>query len=226
MTPYHDHNAARAGPEMIKRLNRGERVALVSDAGTPLVSDPGYRLVRACIDAGIPVIPLPGPSAPVAALSVSGLPTDRFVFVGFPPPRTAARRRFLEEIAAIPATLVIMESPKRLAASLVDMADVLGAREAVIARELTKMFEEVKRGPLDVLANAYRDAGPAKGEITVVVAPPEPGDNTDPNAVDELLAAAMATMSVRDAVDTVAAETRVARNLVYSRALALRQEPE
>jgi len=220
MTPYHEHNAQRAGPALIKRLDRGDRVALVSDAGTPLVSDPGYRLVRDCIESGIPVVPLPGPSAPVAALSVSGLPTDRFFFAGFPPPRTAARRRFLAEISEIPATLVMMESPRRLAASLTDMADVLGAREAVVAREITKMFEEIKRGTLDALAEALQRAESVKGEITIVVAPPEGSESVDA----ALLIAAIKTMSVRDAVDAVAAETHSARSQVYSRALALHRE--
>jgi len=224
LTPYHEHNAARAGPALIKRLERGDRVALVSDAGTPLVSDPGYRLVRTCIDAGIRVIPLPGPSSPVAALSVSGLPTDRFLFAGFPPPRTAARRRFLAEVAAVPATLVMMEAPKRLADSLADMADVLGAREAVVARELTKMFEELKRGTLDALADAVRRADPVKGEVTIVVAPPKAGEMEDMGTVHKRLTTALETLSVRDAVDAVAAETGISRTQVYALALAIRRD--
>ena len=132
---YREHSAERVRPQLIKRLNDGETVALVSDAGTPLVSDPGYKLVRACIEAGVPVTPIPGPSSVLAAVVVSGLPTDRFLFAGFQPPRAAARRRALADLAPAPATLVFLESPRRLAASLADMADVLGDRQAAVARD-------------------------------------------------------------------------------------------
>ncbi len=152
LVPYHDHNAERARPALIRRLKNGETVALVSDAGTPLVSDPGYRLVRACIAEDVPVTVLPGPSAVLAALVLSGLPTDRFLFAGFLPPRKAARRRALAELAGVRASLVFMESARRLAAALADMAETLGRREAAVGRELTKMFEEVRRGPLPDLA--------------------------------------------------------------------------
>ena len=156
LTPYHEHNAQAAGPRLLRRLAAGEVVALVSDAGTPLVSDPGYRLVRAAIEAGVHVTSLPGPSAVTAALSIAGLPTDRFFFAGFLPSRGAARRRALGEFAAVPGSLVVFESPRRLGASLADMAAVLGPREAAVGRELTKRFEEVRRGRLDATRRRLR----------------------------------------------------------------------
>ncbi len=221
LTPYHEHNAARARPSLIKRLKCGQTVALVSDAGTPLVSDPGYKLVRACLDAGISVTAVPGPSAALTALMVSGLPTDRFLFAGFLPPRQAARRRALAELAAVPASLVFMESTRRLAAALADMAAVLGERETAVARELTKMFEDVRRGTPAALAAHYRDAGPPKGEVTLVVAPPAGDPSLGDDEMDRRLALAMAEGSVRDAVARVAAETGLAKRRLYARALEL-----
>jgi 16S rRNA (cytidine1402-2'-O)-methyltransferase len=223
LTPYHDHNARTAGPALVKRLADGGRIALVSDAGTPLVSDPGYRLVRACADAGVAVIPIPGPSAVLAALCVSGLPTDRFLFAGFAPPRTGPRRRFLAELATVPATLVLMESPRRLAAALADMAEILGPRQAVVARELTKLFEEVRRGALAELADHYREAAPPRGEVTLVVSPPAAPPQADDAEVDRLLSAALDEASVRDAAEQVAAETGLAKRHLYARALELRR---
>ena len=221
LVPYHDHNAERARPALIRRLKKGETVALVSDAGTPMVSDPGYRLVRACIAEDVPVTVLPGPSAVLAALVLSGLPTDRFLFAGFLPPRKAARRRALADLAGVRASLVFMESARRLAAALADMAETLGGRDAAVGRELTKMFEEVRRGPLPDLARHYRDRGPPRGEVTVVVAPP--GDEKAPSEgdVDRRLRAALETASVRDAATRVAAATGVPRRHIYARALAL-----
>ena len=218
---YHEHNAERIRPAIIERLKKGEIVALVSDAGTPLVSDPGYKLVRACIEDDIPVTTEPGASAAMAALVLSGLPTDRFLFAGFPPARAEARRAFLTEIAAVPATLVLLESPRRLAGLLADMAATLGPREVAVARELTKLFEEVRRGTLDALSAHYANAPTPKGEITVVVAPP--GDAPAPAAedVDARILTAMKTLSLRDAVDRVAIETGQKRRDVYKRALAL-----
>jgi 16S rRNA (cytidine1402-2'-O)-methyltransferase len=222
LTPYHDHNARTAGPALIERMQNGGTVALVSDAGTPLISDPGYRLVRNCVDLGIAVIPVPGASSVLAALCVSGLPTDRFLFAGFPPPRSTARRRFLAEVAHIPATLVFMESPRRLAATLSDMADVLGSRQAVVGRELTKAFEEMRRGTLVDLADHYRTAGPPKGEVTLVTAPPLAASE-DETAVDDHLLAALAEMSPRTAAQHVAAETGVPFRRVYARAIELKR---
>lgn len=221
LIPYHDHNAARARPALMKRLKNGESVALVSDAGTPLVSDPGYRLVRACIDDGIPVTAVPGPSAVLTSLMVAGLPTDRFLFAGFLPNRGAARRRALTDVAEVPASLVFMESARRLPASLADMADILGSRSAAVTREMTKMFEEVRRDDLAALAAHYREAGSPKGEVTIVVAPPLPAGPPDAAEVDRLLAQALAEASVRDAATRVAQATGLKRRDLYARALDL-----
>ena len=221
--PYHEHNAARAGPILLRHLERGQAVALVSDAGTPLISDPGYRLVNACHDAGIPVTVIPGASAPIAALAVSGLPSDRFLFAGFLPVKQAARRKTLKELSAVRATLVLFESPRRLAASLGDMAAILGHRKAAVARELTKFFEEVRRATLEELARHYREAGPPKGEVVIVVAPPEKSALLAADAVDidAQLGAALESLGVRDAAAKVAAATGVSKRELYSRALAL-----
>ena len=224
LTPYHDHNAPRVRPRLMALLKRGETVALVSDAGTPLVSDPGYKLVRACIDEGIPVTGVPGASAVLAALVVSGLPTDRFLFAGFLGPGRQARRRALTELARVPATLVVMESARRLADLLADMAAELGPRPAAVTRELTKMFEEVRRGPLAELAAHYRAAGPPKGEITVVVAPPPAAAAPTTTELDERLRGALTGASLSDAVARVAAETGLPRRRVYARALELGRE--
>ncbi|HLJ21587.1 MAG TPA: 16S rRNA (cytidine(1402)-2'-O)-methyltransferase, partial [Stellaceae bacterium] len=169
---YHDHNADAVRPGLIARLAAGAVLALVSDAGTPLVSDPGFKLVRDAVAAGIPVIPVPGASAALAALTVSGLPTDRFLFAGFLPAKSAARRRELRELAAVRASLIFYETAPRLAEALADMAAMLGDRPAAVARELTKLHEEVRRGSLSALAEHYRGAGPPKGEIVVIVGPP------------------------------------------------------
>ena len=221
LIPYHDHNAARTRPALMKRLKNGESVALVSDAGTPLVSDPGYRLVRACIDEGIPVTAVPGPSAVLTALMIAGLPTDRFLFAGFLPNRRAARRRALADVAEVSASLVFMESARRLPASLTDMVDILGSRSAAVTRELTKMFEEVRRDDLAALAAHYADAGSPKGEVTIVVAPPMPAAAPDAAEVDRLLRQALAGASVRDAATRVAQETGLKRRDLYARALDL-----
>ena len=222
MAAYHEHNAARVLPGMIKRLQNGETMALVSDAGTPLISDPGYRLVRAAQEAGIPVTTAPGPSSPLAALVLSGLPSDRFLFAGFLPNRQSARKRALAELVPIDATLVFLESTRRLAASLADMAAVLGARDAAVARELTKLHEELRRGGLAELVQYYRDAGPPKGEAVVVVGPPDrDAASLSAGELDNLLVQALKTMSVRDAATTVAAASGRARREIYTRALEI-----
>jgi 16S rRNA (cytidine1402-2'-O)-methyltransferase len=218
---YHEHNAQRVRPSLIARLRRGEVLALVSDAGTPVLSDPGFRLVRACIDAGLPVTAVPGATAPVTAAVLSGLPVDRVLFAGFLPPRRAARRAALAELAAVPASLVFLESPRRLPAALADMAELLGPRPAAVARELTKLYEEVRRDSLDRLAADYAAAGPPKGEVVVVVGPPAAAAPPDRAALDRLLADALGRHSLRDAVAEVAAATGLPRRRVYARALAL-----
>ena len=221
-TAYHDHNAQRVLPRLIEALQDGGSVALVSDAGTPLVSDPGLRLVRAAIDAGIAVTTIPGPVAAIAGLTLAGLPVDRFLFAGFLPARGGARRSALAELAAIPATLVFYEAPHRLAAALDDMLTVLGDRDAAVARELTKLFEEVRRGSLSTLVAGYRAGEAPRGEIVVLVGPPAAAAaEEDAATFDSRIRAALETMSVRDAAATVAAETGRKRREVYARALAL-----
>ena len=221
LAAYHDHNAAEAGPALIARLEAGEVVALVSDAGTPLISDPGFRLVTEAISRGIPVTALPGASAPLAALVLSGLPTDRFHFAGFAPPRPAGRRSFLRALADIDATLVLLESPRRLAASLADMNAIFGLRQAAVARELTKLHEEVVRDDLASLAAKYAAEGPARGEIAVLIGPPAGPEPAGEAEIDARLEEALATMSVRDAAAVVAKATSAPRRIVYRRALAL-----
>lgn len=228
LVPYHDHNAEKMRPKLIARLQRGERVALASDAGTPLISDPGHKLVRACIEAGIPVTALPGPSAVLTALQLSGLPTDRFLFAGFLPSRKGARRQALAGLAAVPATLVVLESPRRLAALLAELAEILGPRPAAVARELTKMFEEVRRDTLPALAVHYRTAGPPRGEVTVVVAPPGQdqarGTGATPDEIDRALLVELKETGVREASTRVAAALGLPRKPLYARALALREK--
>ena len=225
LAPYHDHNAETVRPRLIERLKGGESVALVSDAGTPLVSDPGYKLVRDAIAAGIAVTAAPGPSSVLAALVVSGLPSDRFFFVGFLPPQTVARQRAIAEIGEVRATLVLMESAKRLGATLIDLAAGLGPRPAAVTRELTKLFEEVRKGGLDELARHYAEAGAPKGEVTLVIAPPEDAAPTAEADIDAALRTAMTRSSLKDAVAFVAAATQTPRRLVYARALALNKAP-
>lgn len=220
MVPYHDHSSPAARAAIIERLNNGKTVALVSDAGTPLISDPGYRLVRDAVDAGIYVTAAPGPSSPMAALVLSGLPTDRFLFAGYLPPKDKARRDTLSEFASVRATLVFLESPKRLASSVATMADVLGNRAAAVAREMTKLHEEVRRGSLADLAEIYANMPAPKGEAVVVIGPPDETTGT-PVDLDSMLIEALDGMSIRDAAATVAAATGIARKEVYTRALAL-----
>ena len=222
MVPYHDHNGAEMRPWLLEQLEAGRKVALVSDAGTPLVSDPGYKLVAACRDAGITVVAVPGASAVLAALTVSGLPSDRFMFAGFLPAAEGARRSQITELAELTATTIWFETPARIARSLTDMADILGPRDAVIARELTKLHEEILRGTLDELA-ARLASGPAlKGEIVLLVA----GRSRDDEAMDDaqlaaMLRAELEDQRLRDAVKSVVEMTGLPRNRVYRLALEL-----
>ena len=221
----HDHNEAGRAPGLVDRMARGARMVLVSDAGTPLVSDPGYRLVRAAIEAGVAVSAVPGANAAVMALTLSGLPPQPFLFLGFPPPRSAARLAGFGQIraqerAGLSATLVWHEAPHRLAESLADMAAAFGDRPAAVCRELTKRFEEVRRGGLVALADWYA-ANAARGEITLVVATATEEDAED---LDGALRRALVGASVRDAAAVVAAATGLPRKVVYARALALGRE--
>ena len=226
MLAYHEHNAARMRPVLIDRLKQGEIVVLVSDAGTPLVSDPGYKLVEAAIAENIPITAAPGASALLTALVLSGLPSDRFLFAGFLPPKSPARRAEVRSLAAVPATLIFYEAPQRLAKTLEDLSGMLGPRPAAVARELTKRFEEVRRDRLDSLAAHYRDAPQPKGEIVILVGPPDAA-NAEASEIDldAALAAALAKHSVKEAAALVAAETGLPRRTVYARALALRGNP-
>jgi 16S rRNA (cytidine1402-2'-O)-methyltransferase len=217
---YDEHGAARTRPKALAALEAGGRVALVSDAGTPLVSDPGYRLVSEVVAAGFPVFPIPGASSTLAALSVAGLPTDRFLFAGFPPPKSAARRGFLEGLRGVQATLVFFEGASRLGASLADMADVLGPRPAAVARELTKLHETVVRADLAALAADPSLAAP-KGEVVIVVGPPIETAAT-PEDAETALAEALARLSPADAAREVAAATGLPRRELYRQALALK----
>jgi 16S rRNA (cytidine1402-2'-O)-methyltransferase len=224
--PLHEHNEdARIG-SVLRQLRAGRQVALVSDAGTPLVSDPGYRLVRAALAEGLPVGAAPGANAAVTALVLSGLPPQPFLFIGFPPPKQAARRAAFGQLraaerAGLKATLIWYEAPHRLADTLADLRDAFGDRSAAIARELTKRFEEVRRGSLATIAAHYAEA-PPKGEITILLGPPE---EADPEDLDGRLKAALVEHSVRDSAALVATATGLPRKLVYARALELAGSP-
>ncbi len=221
MRPYHDHNADRVRPAIIAALKKGARFVLVSDAGTPLISDPGAKLVRDARAAGVAVVPLPGPSGFVAALSAAGMMTDRFMFAGFPPAKAEARRRYFAELAGVRATLVFYESPQRLGASLSAMAAAFGARRAVIARELTKIYEEFVEGGLDALAARYLNEAP-KGEIVVIVDPPAEDVAPSPEDIDAFLAAALKSQSLKEAAAAAADAFAMPRKEAYARALTLR----
>jgi 16S rRNA (cytidine1402-2'-O)-methyltransferase len=225
MTPYHEHNAEKERPRLVARLRAGQSVALISDAGTPLISDPGYKLVREALDDGIMVTSIPGPSATLAALTSAGLPTDTFLFAGFLPPKSGPRRSRLEQLKSAPATLLLFETGPRLAKSLADMAAVLGAREAAIAKELTKLHESVTRGRLDALAGEIADSESLKGEFVVVIAPPSE-DATEPSdeMIVEQLAKALKLDSFRDAVRSVAEVLNVGRARVYELGLKLKRD--
>ncbi len=223
LTPYHDHNAAEARPKLIARLAAGNAVALVSDAGTPLVSDPGFKLVRAAHEAGHAVTAVPGASAALAALTVAGLPTDRFFFEGFLPVKSGQRQTRIAELARIPATLLLFESGPRLAAALADLSKGLGPREAAVCRELTKLHEEVRRGDIATLAAHYEAAGAPRGEIVLVIAPPA-AEDTEVADLDALLRSALTRVSLKEAVAEVAAVTGQPRREVYQRALKLAKD--
>lgn len=219
---YHEHNAAEAGPRLIEALAGGRSVALVSDAGTPLVSDPGFRLVEQAQAAGIRVVPIPGPSAVLAALTASGLPSDAFLFAGFLPVKDGQLRTRLSQFVATPATLIFFESPRRLADTLVAMAEVLGnERRAAIGRELTKTFEEMRTGTLAELAAHYADAATPKGEIVVCIAPSEEKADA-PEDIDRLLVSLAAEMPASKAAAEAARMTGQPKQALYRRLMDLR----
>ncbi|MTI44328.1 16S rRNA (cytidine1402-2'-O)-methyltransferase [Roseibium hamelinense] len=224
LLPYHEHNAEKQRPKILEALESGHAVALVSDAGTPLVSDPGYRLVRDVLAEGHKVIPIPGASAPMAALVAAGLPSDTILFAGFLPQKGGPKTSRLKELALVPATLVFFESPHRVAATLELMAEVLGPeREAVVARELTKRFETFERGTTAELAARFKGIS-TKGEIVVLVGPPEAANRASQEDADELLLSALNEMPVSAAAKTVAKQTGLDRADLYKRALALKEQ--
>ena len=225
LTPYHEHNAEKERPQLIARLNAGQSVALISDAGTPLVSDPGYKLAREALDRGLTVTSIPGPSAALAALTNAGLPTDTFLFAGFLPPKSGPRRARLEELKRVLATLVLFETAPRLAKSLADMADLLGSREAAICKELTKLHESVTRGRLDKLAAEMTHSETLKGEFAIVVAPPAADTDAPGDAmIEQQLVQALKLESFRDAVRSVAEVLNVSRTRVYELGLKLKRD--
>lgn len=219
--PYHDHNGAKMRPGILEALAAGERIVLISDAGTPLISDPGYKLVREAVDAGYPVRALPGASALLTGLAAAGLPSDAFFFAGFLPPKAGARRNRLKDLSAIPGTLVFYETGPRIAACLADISQTLGDREIVVARELTKKFEEYRRGPASVVARYYQDQGAPKGEITLFVAPP--GDEI-PEAldIDAELSSLIVSQGVKGAATLLAQRTGLNKRDLYARAQAIK----
>ncbi len=218
---YNDHNAARERPRLLAQIRNGARIALVSDAGTPLVSDPGFKLVRAAIEEGVRVEALPGASAALTGLVLSGLPSDRFLFAGFLPPRSGERQGVLEELKSIRATLIFFESGPRLCDCLKDMVTVLGPRSGAVAREMTKLHEEVRRGTLADLAAGYERDGAPKGEVTVLVSPPHAAE-ADFAAVDAALTAALEFMPLKPASEMIADLTGVPRKAVYARGLEMK----
>jgi 16S rRNA (cytidine1402-2'-O)-methyltransferase len=224
LAPYHEHNAETARPRLIARLQEGAAIALISDAGTPLISDPGFKLVRAAYAQGCAVTALPGPSAVLAALTLSGIASDRFLFAGFLPAKEARRRAYIASLKSTPATLILFETGPRIVATLTALFDAYGSRQAAICRELTKLHEEVRRGDIETLAREMAQHTNVRGEIVIVIAPPEEHEEVSMSDLDGLLRAAFARMSLMEAVAETVAATGAPRRLVYQRALALRLE--
>jgi len=219
---YHDHNAKRVRPQVLEKLKEGAAIALISDAGTPLISDPGFKLVREAADLGIKIISIPGPSSPIAALSVAGVASDRFLFLGFLPPKFHARRRVLGEVAGIDSTLIFLETGPRLVKMLNDTLAVLGPRQGVVAREMTKLYEEISRGTVEQLIETFEQVERIKGEIVVLIAPPQQKSYSQ-DEIDSLIVERLQMAGVKETAATVAAETGIARRSIY-RALSLSEE--
>lgn len=218
---YNDHSMEKDRDKILSLLREGQLIALISDAGMPLVSDPGYKLVQACIADNIYVTSLPGANAPLMGLQLSGLPSDRFTFLGFLPEKSVARQKRLASLASIPITLIFFESPARLKASLADMHEVFGDRQAVVARELTKLYEEVRRGTLSELKNFYAENS-VKGEIVVVVAGLDDSAKMSDEDLQNLLKKELKTMKTKDAVRAVSEKTGVPNKILYDLALQLK----
>ena len=227
MHSYREQNARTADTQIMREIESGQSVAIVSDAGSPLISDPGHSLVATITESGGMVFPVPGPSAAIAALTASGLPSDRFFFAGFLPNRSNERRRAIRELEGIPGTLIFYEAPTRLAETITDLAAVLGNRMAVVARELTKMHEEFVRSPLDALIEHYERHPEIRGEIVILVSPPDAQAKvTDAKEIDRRLMEQLKSHPVKDAAAIVAAELGLARRVVYARALSLKKSDE
>ncbi|WP_085901816.1 16S rRNA (cytidine(1402)-2'-O)-methyltransferase [Kiloniella majae] len=225
LVAYHEHNADKVRPKLIEKVKKGNVVALVSDAGTPLISDPGYKLANSAHEEGIALTSIPGASAPINALILSGLPTDRFFFNGFLPNKTGARCKALKELTTIPSTLIFFESTHRLAGSLADMFNVLGNRPAAVTRELTKKFEEIRRGNLKELSEHYAETGNPKGEIVIVVGQDSAGpDELTEQDLDDQIKSALESNSLRDAAALVSTATGLPKKKVYQRALELSKD--
>jgi 16S rRNA (cytidine1402-2'-O)-methyltransferase len=219
---YHDHNGAKQRPRILAALSEGCSVAYVSDAGTPLVADPGFSLSRAAIDADLPVFAAPGASAVLAALVVAGMPTDRFLFAGFPPNKSTARKKFFDEVRSVTATVVFYESGKRIQSSLTDLVQSYGTgHPAAVCRELTKRYEQVLRGSLGELVAAFESGSVTKGEFVVVLGPAQKEEVTDAD-IEEALVSAMQTLRTKDAVKQVTEEFSLPRKRVYDMALSLK----
>lgn len=220
MQSYNDHNADTKRGGVIEMIAAGKSVALVSDAGMPLISDPGYKLVRDCLDLGLNITTLPGANAVLSALQLSGLPSDKFSFLGFLPPKTKARCTILNEWKDVPSTLITYENASRLIAALTDMRDVLGDRPAAVVREITKMYEESRPAPLSQLIAHYESAGAPKGEIVIVIGPPAE-KHYDSAAIEEELTEALKNMRVKDAAAHVAEITGEQKSVLYDMALEI-----
>jgi 16S rRNA (cytidine1402-2'-O)-methyltransferase len=223
LSAYHEHNAATERPRILAKLAAGRRIALISDAGTPLISDPGFKLARSALDGGHRVISLPGPSAALTALTSSGLPSDCFLFAGFLPPRSGQRRTRLSELSAVPATLIFYEAPQRIAETLVDMLAVLGDRPAALARELTKLHEELRRGSLASLA-AETSSEALRGEFAILVGPPLAAELTDQQIAEQLMPL-RETLSLRDASRELAEKLGIAKSRVYDIGVKMKRPP-
>ena len=224
LSPYHDHNGAKRRPEILNKLSGGAAIALISDAGTPMISDPGWKLSREALNAGHKVFPVPGASALLAGLVASGMPSDRFMFCGFLPSKSGARKKAAHTFAAVPGTLVFYETGPRLADSLSDLANVLGeTRQAAVSRELTKLFEETRRGTLRELASHYQEHGPPKGEIVLLVGPPEKNIISDAE-IDAALSEALKEQSVKQAAADIAARFDLPKRDMYQRALSWKDD--
>lgn len=221
---YHEHNAEAMRPEIMARLKEGAAIALISDAGTPLISDPGFKLVDAALANGFSVVPVPGPSAILAALVAAGLPTDRFFFEGFLPTRSNERKRRIRMLESVPGTLVFFEAPHRVIETLADLASIFGARQGAVARELTKRYETVRRGSLLELASQFGGEAAPRGEVVLLVAPPSADDEAmSDETIDDRLRLALETLSAKDAAAVVSADLGLQKRQVYARAVALQQ---